>query len=163
MNFFTTPSSKNIIATLRIVTIEICELTFLHILYFHDNLKFSAKQVSGLLFFSKWLIDLSLFEKNGFRWGLFELANTIFVDLHFLTSSAFSVSNIVWPSFSSVAIFSRMSDLPIRTIDVKVIILLSFNFDEGACVLRNFSKFARKNLCQSHLCTGVFLWILRNF
>ena len=35
MNFFTTPSSKNIIATLRIVTTEISELTFLLILYFH--------------------------------------------------------------------------------------------------------------------------------
>ena len=35
MKFFTTPSSKNIIATLRIVTIEISELTFLLILYFH--------------------------------------------------------------------------------------------------------------------------------
>ena len=37
MKFFTTPSSKNIIATLRIVTIEITELTFLLILYFHDQ------------------------------------------------------------------------------------------------------------------------------
>ena len=35
MTFFTTPSSKYIIATLRIVTIEIFELTFLLILYFH--------------------------------------------------------------------------------------------------------------------------------
>ena len=34
LKFFTTPSSKNIIATLRIVTIEKHELTFL-ILYFH--------------------------------------------------------------------------------------------------------------------------------
>ena len=34
MNFFTTPNSKNIIATLRIVTIEKSELTFLPILYF---------------------------------------------------------------------------------------------------------------------------------
>ena len=37
MKFFTTPSSKNIIATLRIVTIEIPELTFLLILYFHGQ------------------------------------------------------------------------------------------------------------------------------
>ena len=35
MNFFTTPSSKNIIATLRIVKIEKCELTFLLVLYFY--------------------------------------------------------------------------------------------------------------------------------
>ena len=35
MNFFTTPNSKNIIATLRIVTIEKSELTFLLVLYFH--------------------------------------------------------------------------------------------------------------------------------
>ena len=41
MNFFTTPNSKNIIATLRIVTIEKSELTFLLILYFHaqNNVK----------------------------------------------------------------------------------------------------------------------------
>ena len=36
MEFFTTPNSKNIIATLRIVTIEKSELTFLLILYFHE-------------------------------------------------------------------------------------------------------------------------------
>ena len=35
MEFFTTPNSKNIIATLRIVTIEKSESTFLLILYFH--------------------------------------------------------------------------------------------------------------------------------
>ena len=35
MKFFTTPNSKNVIATLRIVTIEKAELTFLLILYFH--------------------------------------------------------------------------------------------------------------------------------
>ena len=35
MKFFTTPNSKNIIATLRIVTIEKSELAFLLILYFH--------------------------------------------------------------------------------------------------------------------------------
>ena len=39
MKFFTTPNSKNIIATLRIVTIEKSELTFLLILYFHDEIK----------------------------------------------------------------------------------------------------------------------------
>ena len=39
MKFFTTPSSKNIIATLRIVTIEISELTFLLILNFHVKIK----------------------------------------------------------------------------------------------------------------------------
>ena len=36
MEFFTTPNSKNLIATLRIVTIEKSELTFILILYFHD-------------------------------------------------------------------------------------------------------------------------------
>ena len=36
MKFFTTSNSKNIIATLRIVTIEKSELAFLLILYFHD-------------------------------------------------------------------------------------------------------------------------------
>ena len=35
MEFFTTPNSKKIIATLHIVTIEKSELTFLLILYFH--------------------------------------------------------------------------------------------------------------------------------
>ena len=34
MSFFTTPNSKNVIATLRIVTIDRSELTFLLILYF---------------------------------------------------------------------------------------------------------------------------------
>ena len=36
MNFFATPNSKNIIATLRIVTIEKSELTLLLVLYFHS-------------------------------------------------------------------------------------------------------------------------------
>ena len=36
MEFFTTPNSKNIIAILRIVTIEKSELTFFLTLYFHD-------------------------------------------------------------------------------------------------------------------------------
>ena len=35
MKFFTTPNSKNIIATLRIVTIKKSKLAFLLILYFH--------------------------------------------------------------------------------------------------------------------------------
>ena len=35
MNLFTTPNSKNIIATLRIVTIEKSKSTFLLVLYFH--------------------------------------------------------------------------------------------------------------------------------
>ena len=35
MKFFTTPNSKNLIATLRIATLEGPELTFLLILYFH--------------------------------------------------------------------------------------------------------------------------------
>ena len=39
MKFFTTPNSKNIIATLCIVTIEKAELTFLLILYSHDSTK----------------------------------------------------------------------------------------------------------------------------
>ena len=38
MKFFTTPNSKNIIATLRIVTLEKHELTFLLILHFHNRL-----------------------------------------------------------------------------------------------------------------------------
>ena len=37
MKFFTIPNSKNIIATLHILTIEKPELTFLLILYFHDK------------------------------------------------------------------------------------------------------------------------------
>ena len=37
MEFFTTPNSKNIIAALRIVTIEKSELTFLLIMYFHEQ------------------------------------------------------------------------------------------------------------------------------
>ena len=36
MNFFATPNSKNIIATLHIVTIEKSELTLLLALYFHS-------------------------------------------------------------------------------------------------------------------------------
>ena len=39
MKVFTTPSSKNIIGTLRIVTIEKSELKFLLILYFHGSTK----------------------------------------------------------------------------------------------------------------------------
>ena len=38
MNFFTTPNSKNVIATLRIVTIEKSELTFLPVLYFYGTI-----------------------------------------------------------------------------------------------------------------------------
>ena len=43
MNFFTTPNSKNIIATLRIVTIDKSELTFLLVLYFHVLTKTAEK------------------------------------------------------------------------------------------------------------------------
>ena len=39
MKFFTTPNSKNVIATLRIVTIEKSELTFLLVLYFYGLMK----------------------------------------------------------------------------------------------------------------------------
>ena len=45
MEFFTTPTSKNIIATLRIATIEKSELTFLLILHFHY---ISGKLISGV-------------------------------------------------------------------------------------------------------------------
>ena len=38
MEFFITPNSKNIIATLRTVTIEKSDLTFLLTLYFYDNI-----------------------------------------------------------------------------------------------------------------------------
>ena len=48
--FARTPNSKNIIETLRIVTIEICKLTFLLILYFHDSLYFSMFSASKSLF-----------------------------------------------------------------------------------------------------------------
>ena len=48
--FARTPNSKNIIETLRIVTIEICKLTFLLILYFHDSLYFSMFSTSKSLF-----------------------------------------------------------------------------------------------------------------
>ena len=37
IKFFTTPNSKNIIATLRTVAVEKFELTFLIILYFHGR------------------------------------------------------------------------------------------------------------------------------
>ena len=43
MEFFTTPNSKKIIATLRIVTIEKSELTFLLMLYFHVKGELSYK------------------------------------------------------------------------------------------------------------------------
>ena len=43
MEFFTTPNSKNLIATLRIVTIETSELTFLLILYLHDLTKYGSR------------------------------------------------------------------------------------------------------------------------
>ena len=48
--FARTPNSKNIIETLRIVTIEICKLTVLLILYFHDSLYFSMFSASKSLF-----------------------------------------------------------------------------------------------------------------
>ena len=37
MEFFTTPNSKNISATIRIVTVEKSEITFLLMLYFHAH------------------------------------------------------------------------------------------------------------------------------
>ena len=43
MKFFATPNSKNIIVTLRIVTIEKSGLTFLLMLYFYGNLFFFNK------------------------------------------------------------------------------------------------------------------------
>ena len=48
MNFFTTPSSKNIIVTLRIVTIEMSELTLLLILYFHGLHISEMKSLPGM-------------------------------------------------------------------------------------------------------------------
>ena len=48
--FARTPNSKNIIETLRIVTIEICKLTFLLILCFHDSLYFAMFSASKSLF-----------------------------------------------------------------------------------------------------------------
>ena len=48
MNVFTTPSSKSIIATLRIVTIEMSELTFLLILYFHGLHISEMKSLPGM-------------------------------------------------------------------------------------------------------------------
>ena len=44
MKFFTTSNSKNIIATLRMVTIEKSELTFLLILYFHGQIIYQMKK-----------------------------------------------------------------------------------------------------------------------
>ena len=55
MKFFTTPNSKNIIATLRIVAIEKSVLTFLLILYFHDKIVWLRRN------FSKALVILSRF------------------------------------------------------------------------------------------------------
>ena len=40
MKLFVTPNSKNIIATLRTVTIEEFQLTFLITLYFHGSKKY---------------------------------------------------------------------------------------------------------------------------
>ena len=48
--FARTPNSKNIIETLRIVTTEICKLTFLLILYFHDSLYFAMFSACKSLF-----------------------------------------------------------------------------------------------------------------
>ena len=52
MNFFTTPNSKNVIATLRIVTIEKSELTFLLVLYFYGlpATTFMYNTLSGKLY-----------------------------------------------------------------------------------------------------------------
>ena len=53
MKFFTTPNSKNITATLRIVTIEKSELTFLLLLYFYDFQNKSAHNLETLEGFHK--------------------------------------------------------------------------------------------------------------
>ena len=49
MKFLTTPNSKNIIATLRIATIEKYELTFLLILYFHDAIHRFRHELSNCI------------------------------------------------------------------------------------------------------------------
>ena len=53
MKFFTTPNSKNIIVTLRIVTIEKSELTFLLLFYFYDFQNKSAHYLETLGGFHK--------------------------------------------------------------------------------------------------------------
>ena len=45
MELFTTPNSKNIIATLRIVTIDKSELTFLLTLYFHEEIHTTKRYI----------------------------------------------------------------------------------------------------------------------
>ena len=49
MKFFTTPNSKNIIATLHIVKIEKSELAFLLILYFHALSNMNMKSFRAFL------------------------------------------------------------------------------------------------------------------
>ena len=68
--FFTTPNSKNIIATLCIVTVEISELTCLLILHFHVITKQCVQDVSNNLrradckIRSWWLIKKIKIKKN---------------------------------------------------------------------------------------------------
>ena len=70
MKFFTTSNSKNIIATLGIVTIEKSELTFLLILYYHDNLN------SIIWLFPYWMNFVFLYCR--FSWaGNWELVKPI--------------------------------------------------------------------------------------
>ena len=58
MKFFTTPNSKNIIATLYIVTIEKSEFTFL--LYFHGPIQMYFCKVAFCQFFSDKVCEKTL-------------------------------------------------------------------------------------------------------
>ena len=80
MKFFTTPNSKNLIATLRIVTLEKHELTFLLILYFHDRLNMGIEEnleIESNGIFS----DKAVFEQRKFSYPFQSLIynNVVFI------------------------------------------------------------------------------------
>ena len=71
MKFFTTPNSKNIIVTLRIVTIEKSVLAFLLILYFHANMNYKLMKFPLIHLLLLYLILLS--EKMYFTARIFNM------------------------------------------------------------------------------------------
>ena len=100
-------------------------------------MQFSVTQISGLLFHSKWLINLM-------GWDFFELVDAIFFELHFVTSSAFFCqqwSNFVsgfkmivfWPSLSFTASFRTANDMPNRNFLGSSHFLFGFIFDGSIC------------------------------
>ena len=110
MKFFTTPSSKNVIWILQIVTIEIFELIFLLILHFH-GCQFHIRKIRILLIFS-WVNDFRKnINKSSIKWFTQSCS-------WICCSSVFTKKFVLWPKFAVFCFVSLC--LPRLTAMIKI-------------------------------------------